>query len=93
MRPYHVDFEQARMRRVQAIAMARPLAWHRRAPPPPPRRGRLGPWMAAVVLCRAWRRRVRDRRELAALDYRMQRDIGVTPDEIAHEVGKPFWRA
>lgn len=93
MRPYYFDFEHTQMRRARAIAMARPLAWHRSSAVPPPRKRGPGLWAAAVALCRTWRRRVRDRRELAKLDYRMQRDIGVTPNEIAREIGKPFWRA
>ena len=40
-----------------------------------------------------WWRRVRQRHELAGLDYRMRRDIGVGPSEVARECGKPFWRA
>ncbi len=94
MRPYYFDFDQIQTSRAKAIALARPLAWHRSLPPPPPRRKRpLGLWSAAVALCRAWRKRIRDRRALAALDTRMQRDIGVTPSEVAHEIDKPFWRA
>jgi len=45
-----------------------------------------------VALFGAWRRRVRQRQELADLDYRMRRDIGVTPSEVAGECAKPFWR-
>ena len=37
--------------------------------------------------------RLRERRELATLDHRMRRDIGVTPSDIASECNKPFWRA
>ncbi len=39
-----------------------------------------------------WRRRSRDRTELARLDERMLRDIGVSPGEVWHEINKPFWR-
>jgi uncharacterized protein YjiS (DUF1127 family) len=46
-----------------------------------------------VRLLGRWRRRVRQRHELANLDYRMRRDIGVTPSEVARECAKPFWRA
>ena len=46
-----------------------------------------------VALPRHWLKRNRDRDELARLDYTMQRDIGVTPSEIAGECRKPFWRA
>jgi uncharacterized protein YjiS (DUF1127 family) len=47
----------------------------------------------AIELPRLWRKRVRERCELAGLDYRMRRDIGVTPTEIDRECRKPFWRA
>jgi uncharacterized protein YjiS (DUF1127 family) len=39
-----------------------------------------------------WRRRARERHELAGLDYRMRRDIGVSPSEVARECARPFWR-
>lgn len=91
MRPYYFDFEQTQTRRAKAIAMARPLAWHRPSPPPP-RKAPLELWGAAVALFRVWRKRVRERRELAALDPRMQRDIGASPSDIAREIDKPFWR-
>jgi uncharacterized protein YjiS (DUF1127 family) len=89
MRPYYFDFEQTQMRRAKAIAMARPTAWHGA----PPRRGPTPSfWDNALTVLATWRKRLRERRELAALDYRMQRDIGVTPSEVAHEINKPFWR-
>ena len=47
----------------------------------------------AVGLLATWRRRTRQRRELAGLDYRTRRDIGVSPSEVARECAKPFWRA
>jgi uncharacterized protein YjiS (DUF1127 family) len=41
---------------------------------------------------REWRRRSRDRAELARFDERMLRDIGVTPGDVLQEINKPFWR-
>jgi uncharacterized protein YjiS (DUF1127 family) len=38
-------------------------------------------------------RRVRARRELAALDADQLRDVGLDPDMIRREIAKPFWRA
>lgn len=93
MRPCYFDFEQSQARRMKSIAMARPNAWHRLPPPPRPRKWLLGLWTATAALCRTWRNRIRSRRELAALDARMRRDIGASPSDIAHELGKPFWRA
>jgi uncharacterized protein YjiS (DUF1127 family) len=40
-----------------------------------------------------WRRRTTTRFELARLDDRMLRDIGVTHNAVEEEVSKPFWRA
>lgn len=39
-----------------------------------------------------WRRRIRDRRELAALDDRILSDIGITRAEALYLANKPFWR-
>lgn len=41
---------------------------------------------------RLWRRRARDRAQLAMLDDRMLRDIGVSRVDIWGEIHKPFWR-
>ena len=41
---------------------------------------------------RHWRRRSRERAELARLDDRMLRDIGVTRCDVWREINKPFWR-
>jgi uncharacterized protein YjiS (DUF1127 family) len=46
----------------------------------------------AATLVRCWVRRARERIELARLDHRMLRDIGVTPNEAERECNKPFWR-
>lgn len=40
-----------------------------------------------------WRRRYRDRQELARWTERDLHDIGVSWSDIAHELEKPFWRA
>jgi uncharacterized protein YjiS (DUF1127 family) len=41
---------------------------------------------------REWRRRAHDRAELAKLDNRMLRDIGLTPADAEFLSSKPFWR-
>ena len=41
---------------------------------------------------REWRRRARDRAELATLDNRMLKDIGLTRAEAEFLSNKPFWR-
>ena len=43
-------------------------------------------------IVREWRRRARSRAELAALDDRTLRDIGVSRGDIRLEIDKPFWR-
>ena len=40
-----------------------------------------------------WRKRVRERRELASLPTYLLKDIGVTRAEADAELAKPFWRA
>ena len=47
---------------------------------------------AVLAVLQKWRRRSRQRAELARLDERMLRDIGVTPGDVWHEINKPFWR-
>jgi uncharacterized protein YjiS (DUF1127 family) len=39
-----------------------------------------------------WRRLSRSRADLARLDDRMLRDIGVTRVDVWREINKPFWR-
>ena len=46
----------------------------------------------ALDTLREWRRRSRTRAELARLDDRMLRDIGVTRGDVWVEINKPFWR-
>jgi uncharacterized protein YjiS (DUF1127 family) len=53
-----------------------------------------GPLVQRLVSeVREWRHRARSRRELARLDERMLKDIGVSRVEVEFEVRKPFWRA
>lgn len=49
--------------------------------------------VGAWSLVREWRRRARSRAELAALDDRTLRDIGLTRADVWQEIDKPFWRA
>jgi uncharacterized protein YjiS (DUF1127 family) len=46
-----------------------------------------------VAVLGEWRQRSRERAQLALLDERMLRDIGVSRGEVLREVNKPFWRA
>ncbi len=43
-------------------------------------------WLSAT-----WAARVRVRRQLAQLDERLLRDIGISPIEVRREIIKPFW--
>ena len=40
-----------------------------------------------------WRQRARERRELATLDHRTMRDLGLNPGNIQFEASKAFWLA
>jgi uncharacterized protein YjiS (DUF1127 family) len=48
--------------------------------------------LSVVAVLREWCRRSRERTQLASLDDRMLRDIGVTRGEVLSEINKPFWR-
>jgi uncharacterized protein YjiS (DUF1127 family) len=50
------------------------------------------PTARALAVLRDWRRRSRDRAELAALDDRMLSDIGITRADAEFLSRKPFWR-
>jgi len=45
-----------------------------------------------LAMLREWRRRAHDRAELAKLDDRMLRDIGLTRADAEFLGNKPFWR-
>ncbi len=51
-------------------------------------------WVAhrVVATLREWRRRIRDRGELARLDDCTLRDIGLTRGDAEFLINKPFWR-
>ena len=40
-----------------------------------------------------WQERAEQRNNLAGMDDRMLKDIGVSPVDAARESSKPFWRA
>jgi len=89
MHPYYFDIDAARTRRALTILT---FERERRRGPPPPHRD-LNAWLYdATALVRLWHRRARERSQLAHLDARMLRDIGVTPSEAARECEKPFWQ-
>jgi uncharacterized protein YjiS (DUF1127 family) len=51
-----------------------------------------GTFTAFAEVIGTWRQRNRERRELAQLDGRSLRDLGLTPSSVQFEVDKPFWR-
>lgn len=48
--------------------------------------------LSVIETIALWSHRVRTRRELARLDDRMLRDIGIDPYEAEREAAKPFWQ-
>ena len=44
------------------------------------------------AVLREWRQRKNARLELARLDQRILRDIGLTRGDVEYEINKPFWR-
>jgi uncharacterized protein YjiS (DUF1127 family) len=48
-------------------------------------------WVFATV--KEWRRRIRERDQLARLDERMMSDLGISDAERSYLANKPFWRA
>jgi len=46
--------------------------------------------LARLVL--VWEQRRQTRHAMSRLDRHMIRDIGLTPDMVADETAKPFWR-
>ena len=49
--------------------------------------------MLLVRLLHEWLERARSRREIAKLDDRTMRDLGLAPSQMKFEAQKPFWRA
>jgi uncharacterized protein YjiS (DUF1127 family) len=75
------------MRAEQIRRGADPIAWP----------ALLHPLRAALrkvaITLQLWRRRRRDRLEVARLDERTLRDIGLTRGDAEFLTNKPFWRA
>lgn len=54
--------------------------------------GTIAAFSAVGEVLTTWRRRARERRELANLDHRTLRDLGISPTDVQYEADKPFWR-
>jgi len=55
--------------------------------------GAVAAFAAVGEVVATWRRRARERRELANLDHRTLRDLGISPTDVQFEANKPFWRS
>jgi uncharacterized protein YjiS (DUF1127 family) len=78
---------------MKAVSLATPTGRSGHIVLPSARRRALRAGMNRIyATLREWRRRSRDRAELARFDERMLRDIGVTPGDVLQEINKPFWR-
>ena len=51
-----------------------------------------GTFTAFAQILQTWRQRAHERQELAKLDHRTLRDLGLTESTIQFEANKPFWR-
>lgn len=47
---------------------------------------------AIKAIVRRWMSRVVTRRQLKQLPSHLYRDIGLRPDQVHHEVNRPFWQ-
>jgi len=51
-----------------------------------------GTYTALNQIFATWRQRARSRKELAQLDTRSLRDLGLSASDVNFEINKPFWR-
>lgn len=51
-----------------------------------------GTFTAFNEILATWRRRARERNELARLDRHTIRDLGLSEGDVLFEASKPFWR-
>ena len=51
-----------------------------------------GTFTALNQIFATWRQRSKERSELAHLDHRTLRDLGLSASEVQFEANKPFWR-
>jgi uncharacterized protein YjiS (DUF1127 family) len=52
-----------------------------------------GTYTAFNQILATWRQRARQRKELATLDARTLRDLGLSASDVNFEANKPFWRS
>ncbi|MEC9345855.1 MAG: DUF1127 domain-containing protein [Pseudomonadota bacterium] len=46
----------------------------------------------ALRVFQTWQRRLEQRQQLASLDERLLKDMGISPMDASAEVAKPFWK-
>lgn len=51
-----------------------------------------GTFTAFTSVLQLWRQRNHERQELAKLDTRSLRDLGLSESDVRFEASKPFWR-
>jgi|GEM_PF-1412728 len=66
----------------QAAVAKRVHGWHAMVADP------IGNLLRLLVV---WQTRAETRRQLASLDARLWRDMGLREDQVRQEVSKPFW--
>ncbi|WP_119168801.1 DUF1127 domain-containing protein [Algihabitans albus] len=55
--------------------------------------GAVGPLEALINLFIAWQDRANQRHDLAEMDDRLLRDVGLDRLDVEREIAKPFWRS
>ena len=57
-------------------------------------RRRITVWISKIpTLLLVWQRRYMERQDMASFNEHMLRDIGLSREDLAREIAKPFWRA
>jgi uncharacterized protein YjiS (DUF1127 family) len=72
------------------VAMTHQILTNSQSRPRRPRRSAV--WQLGAAVAR-WLQREREAEELARLDWRELKDVGLTPADVHMILSKPFWRA
>jgi uncharacterized protein YjiS (DUF1127 family) len=81
-----IDLEDGLYQSVEGVPSPIPAAASAAVP------GWLRSGRAVAARLALWRSYRRARRDLALLDARSLRDLGVAPEQIIYELSRPFWR-
>jgi uncharacterized protein YjiS (DUF1127 family) len=57
------------------------------------RQASASPLAGLIGTLRLWRKRSIERGQLAAMNHRELRDLGMSECDVYYEISKPFWRA